>query len=473
MRLGRTAFLNFLTQFILSISGFVATFLIARVLGPGPLGTYALGVALLFWLNVVPSAISQAGVKRISEAVDANAFTTAVVGLNAAVALVVGGALVVAGPWVDAFIGARVSGLLALIVIGDVAMKTAAAVLNGQKRVAVSGALTAVERVFRTLFQVLLIVASFGITALFVGHILSLVVSAVFGVVLIGRQFGRPRRRHVRQLLTYARFSWLGTLKTRAFGWMDTIVLGFFVSSTLIGIYEVSWTLASTLTLVSTSINQTLFPEFSDLNTTDRRGQIHHLLNEGFVFAGVFIIPGLFGAAILGDRILAIYRPAFSQGALVLVVLAFARLIDVFGSPLLTVINAIDRPDVAFNINLVFVVVNLVLNVVLVWQFGWLGAAVATGLSALVTLTLAYIAVRRLIGAPDIPLGEMGRQVVASALMAGVLLVIVEIIPRGHFITLGVVLAGAVIYLVSLLSLSTRVRQKLVGLVPSDRTVWL
>jgi O-antigen/teichoic acid export membrane protein len=130
------------------------------------------------------------------------------------------------------------------------------------------------------------------------------------------------------------------------------------------------------------------------------------------------------------------------------------------------VVNAVDRPDVAFRINITFVIANLVLNISLIWAFGWWGAAIATTLSAGIAGIFGYQAVKRLVGPVPLPLGEFIRQVVASLAMAGVVEFLDLIVPTDHYMTVGVVLIGAVIYLVLILLLSGRTRQKILPLLP-------
>ncbi|NHN48721.1 lipopolysaccharide biosynthesis protein [Halostella sp. JP-L12] len=470
MRLGRTTLIHFASQVGVSLAGFIATFAIARLLGASSLGTYAIAVALLFWLNVPASAVGNAINKRVSEGIDRGSYLTAGFVLNAAIAAVVAVAIVIFAGQVDAYVGASVSDLVAALVIGNVALITVVGALNGQKKVAQTGVLRAIERVGRTGFQVALILLSYGLTGLLVGHAASLAVAALLGVVLFEVRPSMPAREHLRSLLKYARYSWLGTLKTRAFGWMDTIVLAFFVPSALIGIYEVTWTLASTLALVSNSIQKTLFPELSELSVEENYDRVHHFLNEGLVFTGIFAIPGLFGAAVIGPRILKIYRPEFTRGASILLVLIVARTLAAFGTQFLSAINAIDRPDVAFRINLVFVVSNVVLNVVLISQFGWYGAAAATALSATITLTLGYLALVSLIGRPEIPYREIAREFSASLVMAGTVYAMAGMLPGSHYTTLALVLVGGAVYAGVLVGLSNRVRQKAVALLPEDVT---
>lgn len=467
MRVGTSTFVYFTSQVALSIAGFVATFAIARLLGADVLGTYTVVVALVFWLNVPTTAVSSAITKRVSEGSDRGAFLTAGFAVNGTLGAVIAVAVVTFSGYVNAYVGAPVSELLAVIVLANVALYSVTGALDGQKRVAARGILQALERVGRTAGQVALIVVGWRLTGLLLGHAVSLAVAAALGVVLFEVRPSMPSREQFASLFEYARYSWLGTLKTRAFGWMDTIVLAFFVSSTLIGVYEVAWRLASVLALVSVSVQQTLFPELSELGVDDAHARIHHFLNEGLVFTGVFAIPGLFGAAVLGPRLLRIYSPEFTQGATILVVLIAARTVAAFGSQFLSAINAIDRPDVAFRINLAFVAANLALNVALVWLYGWYGAAAATGTSALLSLVLGYAALAHLIGRPDVPVGEILREVGAGAVMGGVVYELTFVFPRGHYGTIALVGVGAAVYTAVLVSISTRVRSKALSLLPA------
>lgn len=467
MRFGRTAAAYFASQVVLSLAGFLATFFIARLLGASALGTYAVAVAVLFWLKVPTNGIKWAINKRVSEGTDRGAYVSAGMLLILAVAAIVSTIVLVFKGHVDRYVGAAVSGLIVSMYIANVVYDAVGGALQGQKKVAHYGFVNVVERIGRLTAQVGLILLGYGVSGLVVGHAASLVVAAVVGIALFDVRPMIPTRRHFASLLDYGRYSWLGSLQTQMFGWMDTTLLAFFVASSLIGIYEVAWTLASTLALISNAVQQTLFPELSDLGTDDRFDRIHHYLNEGLVFTGIFVIPGLFGAAILGPRILQIYRPEFRQGSTILLILIAARGIAAFGSQFLSGINALDRPDVAFKINGVFVVTNLTLNAILIWRFGWYGAAAATAISACLMAGLGYYGLSALIGRPSIPVFEIGKQVLAAVVMAVVVFVLTEMAPGGHYLTIGIVGIGAIVYSVVLVVISARVRQKAMSLLPA------
>jgi O-antigen/teichoic acid export membrane protein len=351
--------------------------------------------------------------------------------------------------------------LVALLVVSNVGLLTAISVLNGEKKVAQAGALKTVERVVRSVLHVGAVLLSYGVAALVASHVVSVLVAAAVGVFLVRGRPSRPSWETARSLVRYARYGWLSRLKSRAFGWTDTIVLAFFaVGATLIGVYEVAWNLASLFVLVANSVQDTLFPEVSELSVDGNYERIHHYLNEGLVFTGVFIIPGLFGAWVLGERVLRIYNPEFTQGAGILLILVGARMLSAYGDQLVNVVNAVDRPDVAFRINAAFVGLNLVLNVTLVYAYGWVGAAVATAVSAGVGLALGYGALSRLIGRPDVPLAELARQVLASAVMAAGVLAAEPSLPRSHYGTVALVFVGVGVYTLVLVVVSARVRGK-------------
>lgn len=134
-------------------------------------------------------------------------------------------------------------------------------------------------------------------------------------------------------------------------------------------------------------------------------------------------------------------------------------------------LNGIDRPDVAFRIQVVFIAANLVLNVALIARFGWIGAAVATAVSAAIGLVLSFWSIRSAIEF-EVPVGEILRQVAAAALM-GIFVYIGLTLERDYSL-LGnnaavvalLVGGGAAVYFLSLFGISSGFRRTVVTNVP-------
>lgn len=465
MRIGKETAIHFGSQIARSAAGFVGTLAIARILGAEGLGAYAVVVALTAWVGIPTSAISQATNKRVSEgrhprAAAGAGLTCQLVTLVAILVLLA----IVAEPVAEWF-GPRVPQFVAILLVGQAAYHVVIGALRGDKQVGFSGILDAVEQVIRTILQVGFLIGGCAILGLVVGHSLALVLVTIVGVVSLSFRPALPDRDQIREIISFAKYNWFSTLRSRSFAWMDTIVLAALVDISLVGVYEGSWRLASLLGLLSISIQQTLFPELSELSVSGDHGQIKHLINEGLAFTGLLVIPGLFGAAVIGRQVLKIYRPEFTQGSSVLLILIGARIASAYRAPFMNAIFAIDRADVAFRIDLAFVISNALLNVVLVLWLGWIGAAIATLLTTSVTLVYGYTALQSLIGAPSIPIGEISMQVVASAVMGISIWGTAQVLPTSHLSTVGQVFLGVAIYGIVLVSISTRVRTKLTSLI--------
>lgn len=466
MNLGRTSLIHFSTQVITSVAGFLTTFVIARLLGADVLGTFSVATSVMILVTIPTNTIGGAMSKRISEQQEPSLYFSA--GMIAVVAFTIAltAGLAGFGSILNEYLGASIVELLILMVIGSTVYNIYTTILTGENKIVESGVVNTIEQVFQFLFQAGLIVLGYELAGLFAGKILSLFVAVIIAILISDLTFVFPKRRHFERLYEFAKYTWADQVKGRSFAWIDVFILGIFVESTLIGIYQVSWTFASTLILVGLSIQTTLLPELSHLGVEEDWEQVHHLLTEALVFVGVFAIPGLFGAAVIGADLLTIYRPVFAQGYGILLLLIVARTLDAYARQLLLTLSATDFPKYRFRANVVFVVVNAVLNFVLIWKIGWFGAAIATVLSAGVELGLGYYYISVVFGKPDIPYDQILRQFLAAGGMAVVIYLLTQVVPVTNYTVIGLVLVGAAVYTVLLLTISKLVRQKFRMLVP-------
>jgi len=119
--------------------------------------------------------------------------------------------------------------------------------LTGLHLVHISGILSPLRTGGRALSQVLLIIAGACTASLFIGHLVGYLVVIGIGIYYVMRNvsaLSRPNRTHFEGLFDFAKFSWLGSLQSRMFSYTDIVVLGFFVSSGLVGVYAVAWNVA-------------------------------------------------------------------------------------------------------------------------------------------------------------------------------------------------------------------------------------
>ncbi|WP_247002207.1 polysaccharide biosynthesis C-terminal domain-containing protein [Halosolutus gelatinilyticus] len=469
-----------MSNLVSSALGFLATIYIARMLGAGPLGVYHLVVGLVSWLAIVGEVgISRAISKRISEGEDQAEYvlagTTIIVGLFV---LSTCGLLLFRERLVN-YVGYPATGYVIAILLVVLVNGLVNSLLVGLHLVHVNGFLSPVRTGGRALVQIALIVAGASTAALFIGHIAGYIVVIGIGTYFTARALpglSRPRRYHFDRLVDFAKFSWLGNLQSQMFSYTDIIVLGFFVSSGLIGVYSAAWNIAEFLILFSGALSSTLFPEMSSLSSKDNSRAVARIVEQSLSFCGLFLIPGLFGGMLLGERILRIYGPEFPRGATVLTILIVANLLMGYQNQLLNALNAIDRPELAFRVNVVFVGSNVALNIALIYLYGWIGAAIATTISVAISLVLAYHHVDAVIDF-EVPAGEIVNQWIAAVLMGGLVYVSLWAettygLLNHNVATVGIlVVIGAGTYFAVLLIISRQFRTVVDQNVPFDLTL--
>jgi len=465
VRIGQTSVVHFGSELLASVAGFVATLYIARELGSATLGTYALFIAVLIWFRTgFGSGLHQAIKKRVSEVGDDERYLGAGVLIQAALFAVVAVGLLAVRPYLDTYLGFDGTLLLIITLAVVLALSLVSSTLHGEQKVHIAALLRPLDRVVRSGVQLAVVflgIIGGGIVGLVWGYVAGALVAVLVAMSLLSIRPRWPTREHVASVLGFTRYSWLSGIEERSFSAMDTVVLGVFVGSSLVGYYEVAWNLASVLAIFGNSIAESMFPTISELDSAAERDSVGNLLADGLAYTGLFLIPGLVGVMLVGEPVLRLYGTEFERAATVLVILVAARLIYAYEAQFIMTLNAIDYPEVAFRINLVFVAANVVLNVALVYVYGWIGAAVGTATAAFVGLVLGYYALTNIIDL-RLPLGEIAKQLLAATVMGVVLYLSRDIVsavsPRGLVEALSLVSLGAAVYFVALSLLSTRFR---------------
>lgn len=481
MKIGQTSFIVFLSKLLGSALGFVATLYFARELGAEVIGLYALVLTVVGWLILVGElGVGTATTKRISEAQEQGAYLSAALIWVTSLALVLSVTVILFQPLLESYVGEfdqyvalSVVWFVVAILLIKLFYKTIFRTLKGERKVHIAGLLEPVKIGSQSLIQIGLVFAGYGLLGMLVGYALGGILIGLLGLYWVTTRPSLPSTRHFWSLFDYAKFSWLGSLKSRTFNEVDILLLGVFVQSALVGVYAVAWSLAKFIELFGSAISASMFPEISHTSTQETKQAASGLIEDSLAFTGLVAIPGLVGGAILADRLLRIYGPEFVDGATVLALLILATLLYSYQKQLMNALNGIDRPDLAFRINAMFVVLNAGLNVVLIREFGIEGAAVASVISVTLALALAYHSLSNLVEF-DTPTGEIARQLTSAFVMGAVvfgLLTVIEtadLIQHNAAIVLLLVITGGGVYFGTLLTISPRFRATIDRNLPVD-----
>lgn len=374
---------------------------------------------------------------------------------------------------VNKYVGADVALFIVVLLFAGLFARLIQSSLKGEHLVHLAGLLDPIRIGTRNVIQIGLVILTWGLTGMLVGYAFGGVIIGILGLFYVPVDIERPKRRHFQSILNYAKYSWLGGIRIRAYNDIDIFVLGALVPPGLVGVYSVAWSITTFMELFGSAISDTLFPEMSEADTLEQDQTVAEYVTQSLRFGGLFVIPGLFGGAVLGERILRIYGPEFTEGSHVLAILILATALYSYNRQLLNALNAIDRPDIAFRINAVFIGMNLTLNILLVLQLGFLGAAIASSLSAAAALVLSYL---YLIPHVDfsVPVVDISKQIGAAGLMATVvyllntLIEITNIVNHNAGTAVVLTVVGAIVYFAIMLGISQTFRKTVMANSPVD-----
>jgi len=474
MKVGQTTIIFTISKFGVAIIGFTGTIYFTRTLGEEIYGFYAITLALISWFGIVKSVgLSQAMIKRISEDKEPDAFLVAGTVIKGVLTIPVVLIVVLFEEQINAYVGQPVAEFVVLLFVVSIVSGIVSAALKGRNLVHIYAPLSTAKKGAKTIFMIAFVYIGWELSGMFLGMALGTALITVVGLWFVKPNLAMPRWRHITSLFDFAKFSWLGSLRNKMYRDMDILILGLFVPSGLTGVYAVTYTLTEFLDIFGTAIKNTLFPELSKRSTADDYDMIRTLTNDALSYAGLFLIPGIVGGTILADRLMRIYGDGFEIGSQVLPILLVGMLVYSYNKQLLNTLNGIDRPNLAFRANLMFVVSNLVLNVTLVYTIGWVGAAIATATSAGIGLTFGFYYTRRHVGF-TIPFAEIARQWTAALGMGIVVYAVRELGETNwtwidDFNAVFVVLLvglGAAVYFVLLLSISSTFRTTVTNNLP-------
>ncbi len=143
------------------------------------------------------------------------------------------------------------------------------------------------------------------------------------------------------------------------------------------------------------------------------------------------------------------YGAEFGAGWAVLIVLMGVRFVHSLQIIAVRAIEAMNRPDVIFKISMLVMGLNLVGDIVLVYYFGIIGAAVATLISMSVFLGAALYYLKMLLDV-QVPYRKIGNEVAAGIVMLvliwGVDSILQSVLVHGALKLAVLILSGIVCY---------------------------
>jgi O-antigen/teichoic acid export membrane protein len=379
------------------------TLLLARQLGNADVGRYAQAIALLAVLDTLSlsgvfTALRRFVAVHVADG-DHGALRGTVrlgLGVSAGASVVLGTALYLAAPLLaeDVFRDAGLLGpvrLVALALPFGTYTQAALAATQGFRTMRPSAFIGLLFEPGLRLALTGLLVPLQGLGGAMIALLAGHVAAAALAAVALRRLLG-PRRQppayNPRELLGFSMVNWLSTLASTGLLWVDTLLLGAFLSSADVGRYNVATRLVTMATFVMPAINNAFAPRIADLHHRGRSQSLRRVYAVAASWNVRLTVP-IFGVLLaFPAELLSLFGSGFATAATVTVILAVGKLVVAATGPCGMMLDMSGRPAWSMANNIVALVANVLLNLWWIPEYGIVGSAAAWALS----LTLVNLA---------------------------------------------------------------------------------
>lgn len=409
MELARSGITLYIAEMVGAVLSFVGILYFARELGASILGVFFLFQALTGVFSMVSNLGIRAGIsKRMSEGKKPGEFLSSGILLKLGVLLLVVLIIGLGSSYINEYVGVQIAGLVIITVIFRDLGHLLVHVLRGELRVSESALLLFVNKVVWIGVAAVLISMEYELYGLVYGVIVGLVAKTLVGLYLVSTTPTLPSMEAASSIWQYSKYTIIPSIDTYAHNWTDVLIMGVFLSSAAVGAYEIAWRIIGPIFLLTSSISSTVFPQISAWDAEGESDRIERIIPKALTPALILIIPAFFGAALLSFEALSLlFGTEFGAAALALPILIAGLIPRAFRSIAGKTLEGIDKPQFVNRASVVDIVANVVLNAILIWQIGLVGAAIATSLSYTLGALLRWYYLRQYLTL-QIPYRELG-----------------------------------------------------------------
>ncbi len=362
--------------------GFVGSIVLARSLGPAAYGGF---YALLAIVEIVDRPIrgwATAGKKRASESgADRDQIATALISALAVFLGIISAGALLAGDVLRSYadLSAAVPMFIALLVTTTLYV-TIRALVTSRGLIGLATWTNTIRNGTAVPLQILFAVPlGFGLGAAGMAYGYAagtlLVVPMVAYYAKVRPE--TPTWETVRSLWGYAKYSIPSGFLGRVYSRFDLLLIGALVGPASVGYYEIAYRISLPATFLSTVAASALLPRVS-FRATDSKSFTTDVASV-LSYSSLLSLPIFFGAVVIAnDLVIVLYGTDYTGAGLLLIGIALYRIVKSQSGPLKSVVDGIDRPDYNLRLSAITLLLNVLLGVILILEYGAIGVVVAT-----------------------------------------------------------------------------------------------
>jgi O-antigen/teichoic acid export membrane protein len=180
--------------------------------------------------------------------------------------------------------------------------------------------------------------------------------------------------------------------------WVSVLMLGRYVSESQIGIYNAAYKIGLSVQLFMLTINIIISPRVADLYHNQKFDELKKFIHHSTRLIAMISLPVAILVLIFNKWLMGFFGIGYLEGTMVLNIITVSTFINAISGNVDQILYMTDHQKKFFNIILISLFVNIVLNYILIPKFGINGAAISVLITTLLMNILSLIVIKRKLG---------------------------------------------------------------------------
>lgn len=163
--------------------------------------------------------------------------------------------------------------------------------------------------------------------------------------------------------------------------WTDIIMLGIYKTEADVGIYSAAQRIAALSSLSLVAINTIAAPKFVEFNSKGDILGLEKIVKQSTQIIFFTSLPLIFVYLIFPKFIMGLFGNEFMEGSSVLVLISIAQFVNAISGSVGYIMQMTNNQKIFQNVIIFASIINIILNYILIPQYGINGAAIATMVS--------------------------------------------------------------------------------------------
>lgn len=227
-------------------------------------------------------------------------------------------------------------------------------------------------------------------------QLMALIPSLVYFVITTRIAWTLPKLKIMKSLVSFGRYAASTNLASILFHKADVLMIAFLLDPSAVALFHFATKIMNYAELPMHALSQVIYPRLSASYRTKDSAKLKHEYAMSIIRLLVFVTPICWVLMSFPNQIISLLSSSgYESASSLILILALAMMFKPFGRVFGLTLDAIGKPDVNFRILCQSLMINICMNLILIPQFGILGAAIATSFSIITTVVIGQMIISR------------------------------------------------------------------------------